>query len=83
MWRHEYGHHVDWNGGRLFVNEDGSGGLPYASRTLVPVMSKDRVSLNSARQKKAAAAHDAEEVSLQSGLRVRICGDGSPAVKDN
>ena len=82
VWRHEYGHHVDWNGGRLFVNDDGSGGLPYASRTLVPVMSKDRVSLNSARQKKAKAAHDEEYFEFLGPLtNDDFIGEGSPAVK--
>lgn len=82
VWRHEYGHHVDYNGGRLFVNDDGLGGLPYASRTLVPVISKDRVSLNAAKQKKARVAHDAEETRLMDGLEIEdFTGDGTPAVQ--
>lgn len=78
LWRHEYGHHVDYNGGLVGVEV----ARPYASRQLVPVMSKDRLSLNAARQKKANLVYSEEVGDFFEPLSIDdFTGDGSAVVK--
>ena len=82
IWRHEYGHHVDYNAGLLFTYDGSILPRPYASTQLVPVMSKDRLSLNAARQKKANIAYSEEVGDFFEALSIDdFTGDGSPAVK--